>query len=104
MEPHARLERAGAVETSAAPALRRAGGPALDRTYSHSIVPVGRNIRHMDGTVALILVLVMLFVIVFGPLFGADSRRSWRNVNQKPRERTVGSMRPEDWPPTEFKR
>ena len=52
----------------------------------------------------LILVLVMLFVIVFGPLFGADSRRSWRNVNQKPRERTVGSMRPEDWPPTEFKR
>ena len=46
----------------------------------------------MDGTVALILVLVMLFVVAGGPLFGADSRRAWRNV------------RPEDWPPSEFKR
>ncbi len=53
---------------------------------------------------ALILVLVMLFVIVGGPLFGADSRRAWRNVNEKPRVRTTGSMRPEDWPPSEFKR
>ena len=58
----------------------------------------------MDGTMALILVAVMLFAIVGGPLFGADSRRAWRNVNEKPRQRTVGSMRPEDWPPSEFKR
>jgi hypothetical protein len=57
----------------------------------------------MDGTMALILVAAMLFAIVGGPLFGADSRRSWRNPSQKPRERTVGSMRPEDWPPSEFK-
>jgi hypothetical protein len=58
----------------------------------------------MDGTMALILVAVMLFVIIGGPIFGADSRRSWRNVNQRPSQRTVGSMRPEDWPPSEFKR
>jgi hypothetical protein len=64
----------------------------------------GCNICYMDGTVALILVAAMLFAIVGGPLFGADSRRAWRNVNEKPRQRTVGSMRPEDWPSSEFKR
>ena len=53
---------------------------------------------------ALILVAVMLFRHLGGPLFGADSRRAWRNVNERPRQRTVGSMRPEDWPPSEFKR
>jgi hypothetical protein len=53
---------------------------------------------------ALILVGVMLFVVVGGPLFGAESRRAWLNVDRKPRLRTTGSMRPEDWPPSEFKR
>jgi len=58
----------------------------------------------MDGIIAIILVGVMLFVIVGGPLFGADSRRAWLNVDRKPRFRVVGSMRPEDWPPSEFER
>jgi hypothetical protein len=51
----------------------------------------------MDGSMAIILVAVMLFVIVGGPLFGADSRPAWRNVDRKPRFRVAGSMRPEDW-------
>jgi hypothetical protein len=51
----------------------------------------------MDGAVALVLMGVLLFVVVAGPLFGADSRPAWRDVNRKPRFRMVGSMRPSDW-------
>jgi hypothetical protein len=58
----------------------------------------------MDGTIALILAAFLLFVIIGGPLFGADSRPAWRNVDRKPRFRMVGSMRPEDWPDSEFRR
>jgi hypothetical protein len=58
----------------------------------------------MDGTVALCLVAVMVFVIVAGPLLGPDSRRAWRNVERRPRTRVVGSMKPADWPPSEFGR
>jgi hypothetical protein len=58
----------------------------------------------MDATMAIILVGVLLFVVVAGPLFGADSRPAWRNVDRKPRFRMAGSLRPEDWPPSEFKR
>ena len=53
---------------------------------------------------AIILIGVLLFVVVGGPLFGAESRPAWRNVDRKPRFRMAGSMRPEDWPPSEFKR
>ena len=49
-----------------------------------------------------ILVGVLLFVIIAGPLFGADSRPAWRNVERRPRFRMSGSMRREDWPPSEF--
>jgi hypothetical protein len=58
----------------------------------------------MDATLAIILAAVMLFAAVGGPLFGADSRPAWLDVNRKPRFRMSGSMRPEDWPPSEFKR
>jgi hypothetical protein len=58
----------------------------------------------MDGPMVFIFVAMMVFAIFGGPLFGADSRRAWRNVNQKPSEPTVGSMRPEDWPPSELER
>jgi hypothetical protein len=47
---------------------------------------------------ALILGAVLLFVVVFGSLFGADSRAQWRDVNRRPRFRAAGSMRPSDWP------
>jgi hypothetical protein len=50
------------------------------------------------GTMALILMLVLLFVVVFGSLFGQDSRAQWRDVNRTPRFRAAGSMRRSDWP------
>ena len=46
---------------------------------------------------AIVLMSVLLFVVVFGSLFGADSRPGWKDVNRKPRFRAVGSMRREDW-------
>jgi hypothetical protein len=55
----------------------------------------------MDQTMAIILGAVLLFVVVAGPLFGAESRPGWRDVNRRPRFRAVGSMRREDWPPFE---
>jgi hypothetical protein len=51
----------------------------------------------MEETMALILGAVLLFVVVAGSLFGADSRPGWRNVERKPRFRMTGSMRPSDW-------
>jgi hypothetical protein len=52
----------------------------------------------MEETMAAILMGVLLFVVIFGSLFGADSRPAWRNPNSKPRFRMVGSMRRKDWP------
>jgi hypothetical protein len=59
---------------------------------------------HMEETMAIILGSVLLFVVVAGSLFGADSRAGWRKPDQKPDFRATGSMKPEDWPPSEFKR
>jgi hypothetical protein len=53
----------------------------------------------MDQTMAIILSAVLLFVVIFAPLVGADSRPGWKNVNRKPRP-MVSSMRREDWPPS----
>jgi hypothetical protein len=49
---------------------------------------------------AIVLTVVLLFVVVFGPLFGTDSRPEWKNVDRKPRFRMVGSMLRRDWPPS----
>ena len=49
---------------------------------------------------AIVLGGVLLFVVVFGSLFGADSRPGWNHVERKPRFRMTGSMRREDWPPS----
>jgi hypothetical protein len=57
-----------------------------------------------DGTVAIVLGGVLLFVAIAAPLFGAESRPAWRRVDRRPSFRMVASMRPEDWPPREFKR
>jgi hypothetical protein len=54
----------------------------------------------MDQTMAVILIRVLLFVVIFGSLFGADSRPGWKNVDRKPRSRMVGSMRRKEWPPS----
>jgi hypothetical protein len=50
-----------------------------------------------DGTIALVLMAVLVFVVIAGSLFGAESRPAWKDVNRKPRFRAVGSMRPSDW-------
>jgi hypothetical protein len=47
---------------------------------------------------AVVLGAVLLFVVIFGSLFGADSRTQWRDVSRRPRFRATGSMRPDDWP------
>lgn len=47
---------------------------------------------------AIVLAGVLLFVVIFGSLFGADSRPGWKDVDRKPRFRMVGSLRPKDWP------
>jgi hypothetical protein len=52
-----------------------------------------------DETMAIVLGGVLLFVVIAGPMFGAESRPAWRNVDRKPSFRMVGSMRREDWPP-----
>jgi hypothetical protein len=56
-----------------------------------------------DGTMAIVLGGVLLFVVIVGPIVGAESRPAWRRVDRKPSFRMVGSMRREDWPPSEFK-
>jgi hypothetical protein len=54
---------------------------------------------HADpGVMAVILGVVLLFVVIFGSLFGADSRTQWRDVNRRPRFRATGSMRESEWP------
>ena len=55
-------------------------------------------------TIAIILTGVLLFAIVGAPLFGADSRPGWLRVDRKPRFRMCGSMRPDEWPASEFER
>ena len=47
---------------------------------------------------AAVLFGVLVFIVIFGSLFGAESRPAWRDVNRKPRFRATGSMRPSDWP------
>jgi hypothetical protein len=54
----------------------------------------------MDETMAFVLMGVLLFVCIAGPIFGADSRPAWKHPERKSRFRMVGSMRPEDWPPS----
>ena len=90
---------AGAAPAAADPGAR--GIPVQERPSSHT----SPHESDVDGTTAmLILGGVLLFVVIGGPLFGAESRPAWRNVDGRPDFRMVGSMRPEDWPSSEFKR
>jgi hypothetical protein len=58
----------------------------------------------MEEAIAIVLGGVLLFVVVVGSLFGADSRPGWEYVERKPRFRMTGSMRREDWPPSDSER
>jgi hypothetical protein len=96
-----RISAALAVVALAAPAPAaadpRAPGPAFpEQERPHT----SAQDLAADQTVAIVLGAVLLFVVVAGPIFGADSRPAWRNVNSKARFRMVGSMRPDDWPPS----
>jgi len=87
-----------ALAVAAAPAAADPGVPGT--TFPE---PPGSHSRHdseADGAMPIVLGGVLLFVVIAGPLFGAESRPAWRNVDRKPRFRMVGSMRPEDWPPS----
>ena len=100
-----RISAALAVVAIAAPAPA-AGDPPVPGP----VVPEQRSSRESaqnlapDQTVAIVLGGALLLVVIAAPLFGADSRPAWRRVDKKPRFRMIGSMRPEDWPPSEFRR
>jgi hypothetical protein len=101
-----RISAALAVAALAVPATPAAADPGTPVT-SFPETSRSHHSQHnveADQTVAIILGGVLLFVVIAGPLFGAESRPAWRNVNRKPSFRMVGSMRPEDWPPSEFRR
>ena len=92
-----------ALAVAATPAAADPGVPRItfpERPSSHK----SQHDVEADQTMAIVLGGVLLFVVIAAPFFGAESRPAWRNVNRKPSFRMVGSMRPEDWPPSEFKR
>jgi hypothetical protein len=92
-----------ALAVAAGPAAADPGAPgaAFQEPRSSQTSP---HDSPADGTMAVVLGGVLLFVVIAGPIFGAESRPAWRRVDRKPSFRMVGSMRPEDWPPSEFKR
>jgi hypothetical protein len=92
-----------ALAVGAAPAAAEPRAPGTTFPERPSVHDSPRD-SDVDGTMALILGGVLLFVIVAAPFFGAESRPAWLNVDRRPSFRMVGSMRPEDWPPSEFKR
>jgi hypothetical protein len=97
-----RISAALAVAALAVAATPAAADPGVPGTTLPQ-QPSSHNSPHdseADGTMAIVLGGVLLFVAIAGPLFGAESRPAWRNVDRKPSFRMVGSMRPEDWPPS----
>lgn len=94
---------AAVLAFAAAPAAAEPGNPGPNFPEPTSLHSSQHDVE-ADGTVAIVLGGVLLFVAVAAPLFGAESRPAWRRVDRRPSFRMVGSMRPEDWPPREFKR
>jgi hypothetical protein len=59
----------------------------------------------MDSTlIGIILLAYIVLVPVLSTFLGAESRPAFLRVDRKPEPPAAGSMRPEDWPPTEFER
>jgi hypothetical protein len=58
----------------------------------------------MDQTMAIIFVAFIVLVPVLSTFLAAESRPAFLRVDRKPDFRAVDSMRPEDWPPSEFER
>ena len=95
-----RISAVLAVAAVAVPAGPAAADPGASRAAfpEPPSVHTPRSDSETDGTMAIVLGGVLLFVAIAGPLVGAESRPAWRRVDRKPRFRMVGSMRPEDWP------
>jgi hypothetical protein len=58
----------------------------------------------MDQTMGIIFLAFIVLVPVLSTFLGAESRPEFLRVDRKPEFRRSGSMRPEDWPPSEFER
>lgn len=91
-----------ALGVGAGPAAAEPGVPRMPLPEQHGAHAPQDS--EADGTMVIVLGGVLLFVVIAGPLFGVESRPAWRHVDRKPSFRMVGSMRPEDWPPSEFRR
>jgi hypothetical protein len=57
-----------------------------------------------DQTVGIILLAYIVVVPLLSTFLGAESRPGFRRPERKPEFRISGSMKPEDWPPSEFER
>jgi hypothetical protein len=58
----------------------------------------------MDATLGIIFLAFIVVVPLLSTFLGAESRPGFLRVDRKPEFRAAGSMRPEDWPPSEFER
>ena len=58
----------------------------------------------MDQTIGIILLAFLVVVPALSTFLAAESRPAFLRVDRKPEFPVVGSMRAEDWPPTEFER
>ena len=93
------ISAALAVAAIAVPAAPAAADPGVPGTAFREPPSSHTSPRdsEADGTMAIVLGGVLLFVVIAGPLFGVESRPAWLRVDRKPGFRMVGSMRPEDW-------
>jgi hypothetical protein len=55
----------------------------------------------MDQTIGIILLAFLVVVPALSTFLAAENRPAFLRVDRKPE--FFGSLRPEDWPPTEFK-
>jgi hypothetical protein len=58
----------------------------------------------MDQTMGIIFLAFFVLVPALSTFLAAESRPDFLRPDRRPRFRVVGSMRSEDWPPSEFER
>ena len=58
----------------------------------------------MDQTLGIIFLTFIVLVPLLSTFLGAESRPAFLRVDRKPEPPFAGSMRPEDWPRSEFER
>jgi hypothetical protein len=58
----------------------------------------------MDQTLGIIFLAFLVLVPLLSTFLAAESRPAFLRVDRKREFGVVGSMRPEDWPPSEFER